>query len=79
MLTHSVAVDAWDVFPKAWLWFCQWRLLALQISHGGPALSTAQSAGEAHRYYSTGGGKSNENGRICLVTWQETEMARQAF
>lgn len=27
-----------------------------------------QSAGEAHRYYSTGGGKSNENARICLDT-----------
>lgn len=36
MLTHSVAVDVWDVCPTAWLWFCQWRLSALQISHGGP-------------------------------------------
>lgn len=36
MLTHSVAVAVWDVCPKAWLWFCQWRLSALQISHGGP-------------------------------------------
>lgn len=81
MLTHSVAVDVWDVCPKAWLWFCQWRLSALQISHGGPALSTPQSAGEAHRCYSTGGGKSNENGRVCLDTLgrKPKKMARQAL
>ncbi|KAM7374853.1 hypothetical protein PAMP_007488 [Pampus punctatissimus] len=36
MLTHSVTVDVWDVSPMAWLWFWQWRLSALQISHGGP-------------------------------------------
>lgn len=40
MLTHSVAVDVWDVCPKAWLRFRQRHLAAWQISHGGPAVST---------------------------------------
>lgn len=53
MLTHSVALDVWDVCCKAWLWSRQWRLSALQISHGGPI-------GVSEREKREGGGEKEE-------------------
>lgn len=62
MLTHSVAMDVWDVCPKAWLYFCQWRLSALQISHGGPVGMNKREKKEGGKQRWLGGEKEEKKG-----------------
>lgn len=64
MLTHSVAVDVWDVCPKAWLWFRQWRLSALQMSpgRGGPMGVNERERERGREGEMVGGGKEGEKG-----------------
>ena len=65
MLTHSVAVDVWDVCPKAWMWFCQWRLSALQISHGGPMAVNERREKEGRKQRWLGGEKEEKKEKLC--------------
>lgn len=46
----------------AWLWFCQWRLSALQISHGGggPMAVRERKEGGTEGWVEGGGEKKGE-------------------